>query len=327
MKGDELLKVALVGIFPSGTYELFEQLLPKDLFEIEIVDTKEKYEDLTDADVLVLRLFKISKEDIERVKNLKLIQKWGAGYDTIDIEAAGKKGIIVSNTPGANAYAVSEIAVLQMLAVYRNLVVQDSAMRQGIWTKTVYTDRSYCILDKVVGLVGCGNIGRDVARKVQAFGATVQYYDMFRMNPEDEVRLNMRYVEMDELFRTSDIVSLHLPLNDQTKHIVNKEKLKLMKPTAIIVNTSRGGIINEEDLMEALNHKQILGAGLDCIENEPIVLGDPILKAPNITLTPHIGGTSADLLGHMVPKMAENILAFKNNGQAKYIVNHHFMTE
>lgn len=319
------MKVALVGIFPTGTYEMFHEMLPKDKFEIQIVDTQEKYDNLTDAEIIVLRLFKINREDIERNKNLKLIQKWGAGYDTIDIVAAGEHDVYVSNSPGANAYAVSELAVLQMLAVYRNLIIQHEAMKKGEWTKTVYTDRSYCILEKVVGLVGCGHIGKDVAKKVQAFGASVQYYDAYRMSEEEEKKLDMKYVEMDELFRTSDIISLHLPLIESTRNIVNKEKIELMKPTAIIVNTSRGGIINEKDLIEALENNRILGAGLDCIENEPVQSGDTILNAPNVTLTPHIGGTSADLLVHMVPLMVDNIMGFENGEEAKYVVNKEYI--
>ncbi|MBS7525395.1 2-hydroxyacid dehydrogenase [Fusibacter paucivorans] len=319
------MKIALIGIFPSGTYEMFDEMIPKDLFEIEIIDTQEKYEALTDAEIMVLRLFKITKADIERNQNLKLIQKWGAGYDTVDIEAAGKQGVYVANSPGANAYAVSEIAILQILAVYRNLIIQDEAMRKGEWTKTVYVDRSYCILNKVVGLVGCGNIGKDVAKRVQAFGATVQYYDMYRMSQEEEAKLGMTYVEMDELFKTSDIISLHLPLNEHTKHIVNRDKLALMKNTAIIINTSRGGIIKEDDLIEALEKNQILGAGLDCIENEPVQASDPILSAPNVTLTPHIGGTSADLLVHMVPLMVNNIIAFGRGNEVNYVVNKQYL--
>lgn len=319
------MKVALVGIFPTGTHEMFQEMLPEELFDVEIIDTEEKYENLTDADIMVLRLFKITREDIERNKNLKMIQKWGAGYDTIDIEAAGEYGVYVSNSPGANAYAVAEIAVLQMLAVYRNMIIQDRAMRAGEWTKTVYVDRSYCIQDKVVGLVGCGNIGRDVAKRVQAFGASVQYYDAFRMHSDEEKALDMKYVELDELFKSSDIISLHLPLTESTRNIVDKEKIALMKPTAIIINTSRGGTINEADLIEALNENRILGAGLDCIEREPVQADDPILKAPNVTLTPHIGGTSADLLVHMVPLMVENIIGFKKGAQAKYVVNSEYL--
>ncbi|SNS70774.1 D-3-phosphoglycerate dehydrogenase [Anaerovirgula multivorans] len=315
------MKVALVGIFPSGAKELFTELLPAEKFQIEIVDTQEKYDNLTDAEIIILRIFKINREVIERNKNLRFIQKWGAGFDTIDIEAAGERNIYVANAPGANAYAVSELAVMHILAVYRNLIVQHDAMKKGEWTKNTYTDRSYGILGKTVGLIGCGSIGKGVAKKVQAFGATVQYYDAFRMSELEEKSLDMKYVELEELLKTSDIISVHVPLIESTRNLINKEKIELMKPTAIIINTARGGIINEGDLIEALKNNRILGAGLDCIANEPVQLGDPILEAPNVTLTPHIGGTSADLLIHMVPLMAENIINFEKQQDIKYVVN------
>ncbi|SCZ79506.1 2-hydroxyacid dehydrogenase [Acidaminobacter hydrogenoformans] len=315
------MKVALVGIFPNGTIEMFKERLRPERFEIEIIDTQEKYDNLIDAEVIVLRLFKVTRGDIERNKNLKLIQKWGAGFDTIDIEAAGENNVFVSNAPGANAFAVSELAILQILAVYRNLVVQHEAMKNGEWTKTSYTDRSYIIHNKVVGLIGCGNIGKDVAKKVQAFGAKVIYYDAIRMSEEDEHRLQMEYCELDDILRLADIISLHLPLNDKTRNLINKDKIELMKPTAIIVNTSRGGIVNEADLIQALENKRLLGAGLDCIENEPVRTDDPILKAPNVTLTPHIGGTSADIAIYMVPLMVENIISFAEGKGVKHVVN------
>ena len=320
------MKVALVGIFPSGAKEMFMELLPAEKFQIEIVNTQEKYDMLTDAEVIILRIFKINREVIERNKNLKFIQKWGAGFDTIDIEAAGERNIYVANAPGANAYAVSELAVMHILAVYRNLIVQHEAMKKGEWTKNDYIDRSYGIFGKIVGLIGCGSIGKGVAKKVQAFGATVQYYDVFRMSELEEKSLDMKYVELDELLKTSDIISLHLPLTVATRNLINKEKIELMKPTAIIINTARGGIINEEDLIEALINNRILGAGLDCIANEPVQPGDPILEAPNVTLTPHIGGTSADLLVHMVPLMAENIINFEKQQEIKYVVNKEYFT-
>ena len=171
------------------TVEYFKNMMPENDFEIKVVDTLEKYENLKDAEVIVLRLRTITRSDIERNKDLKLIQKWGAGFDTIDIEAAGEYNIPVSNSPGANAYAVAEITIMHMLAVYRNLIIQDDAMRKGIWTKTEYTNRSYCLLDKTVGLIGGGNISKEVSKRVQAFGSKVQYYDVKRMNYEDEEKI------------------------------------------------------------------------------------------------------------------------------------------
>lgn len=319
------MKVVLVGIFPDGTVEYFRKMLPQDKFEISAVDTVRNYAQLEDAEVIVLRLRTITREDIERNKNLRLIQKWGTGFDTIDIKAAADYNIPVSNAPGANAYAVAEITVMHMLAVYRNLIIQDNAMRKGIWTKTKYTNRSYCLLDKMVGLVGGGNISKEVAKRVQAFGAKVQYYDIHRMSSQEEKELNMKYIELEELYRRSDVVSIHVPLLDSTRYMIDKKAFKLMKPTAIIINASRGGIINEKDMIEALENDRILGAGLDCVENEPIQPDNPIHKAKNITLTPHIGGTSADLLAHMCPLMIDNIMGFSMGQEAKYVVNKKYL--
>jgi D-3-phosphoglycerate dehydrogenase len=319
------MKIALVGIFPDGTVEYFKNMLSENEFEIKVVDTIEKYQKLEDANVIVLRLRTITRADIERNKDLKLIQKWGAGFDTIDIEAAGEYNIPVSNAPGANAYAVAEIAVMHMLAVYRNLIIQDDAMRKGVWTKTEYTNRSYCLLDKTVGLIGGGNISKEVAKRVQAFGSKVQYYDIYRMKPEDEERLNMKYVELEELYKTSDVISIHVPLMDSTRHMIDKKAFDIMKPTTIVINTSRGGLINEKDLIDALENNRILGAGLDCIENEPVKTGDPILSVGKVTLTPHVGGTSADLLNHMCPLMVDNIMGFSKGDGAKYVVNKKYM--
>jgi len=319
------MKVALVGIYPTGTEEMFRQLLPVKDFEINVVNTQEKYDSLTDAEIIILRIFKLTKKVIQRNKNLKLVEKWGAGYDTIDIEAAGEVNIKVCNVTGANAYAVSEIAVLHMLATLRNLINHHQSMIKGVWTKGEWMDTSFTLMNKTVGLIGGGNIGRQVARRVQSFGANVQYHDMFRLNEEKEKEYNMKYVELDELLRTSDVVSLHIPLNDETKNIISREKLALMKPTSIIVNTARGGLIDEEALREAIDNKKILGAGLDCLATEPINPDDPILKQENVTLTPHIGGTSADILGVMVPRIAKNIFAFSKNEEIESIVNMKYM--
>lgn len=321
------MKVALVGIFPTGTEEMFKQLLPATDFEINIVNTQEKYDSLMDAEVIIMRIFKLPKEVIERNKNLKLVEKWGAGYDTVDIEAAGKANIKVCNVTGANAYAVSEIAVLHILATYRNLINHHQSMIRGVWTKGEFMDTSFSLMNKTVGLIGGGNIGRQVATKVQAFGANVQYYDMYRLNEEKEKEFKMKYVELDELLRTSDVISLHIPLIDETRNIINGEKLALMKPTSIIVNTARGGLIDEEALREAINNKKILGAGLDCLAKEPIDPNDPMLKQKNVTLTPHIGGTSADLLGVMAPRIAKNILAFSKGEELESIVNMKYLQQ
>lgn len=319
------MNIVLTGKFPKGTKELFVKLLPASDFSVRAIDTEEEYAKLTDAEVIVLRIFKISREVIERNKNLKLIEKWGAGYDTIDIEAAGNAGVPVCNVPGANAYAVSDMAVLHMLAVMRNLIKHHENMLKGTWTKNEFMDTSYSLMNKTVGLIGLGNIGKQVVKKVQAFGAQTIYFDVNRLKPEEEDSLQIKYVPMNELLKSADIVSLHTPLTESTRNMIGKNEFALMKPTAIIVNTGRGGLIDEDALIEAINNKQILGAGLDCFREEPISPENPLLKQENIVMTPHIGGTSAELMEIMIPIMVKNIIALKKGQELEAIVNNQYL--
>jgi phosphoglycerate dehydrogenase-like enzyme len=148
--------------------------------------------------------------------------------------------------------------------------------------------------EKLVGIMGIGNIGQKVARRVQAFDARVQYYDPFPLPPERERELNVKRVTLDDLFRTSDIITFHAPLTKDTHHVVNRERLALMKPTAVLVNTSRGPVVDEPALFEALQQKRIAGAALDVFEKEPVDPGNPLLKLDNVIVTPHSAGTTWD---------------------------------
>ncbi len=319
------MNIVLAGKFPQGTKELFQKLLPESDFFVKAIDTEEEYSKLTDAEVIVLRIFKLPQAVVERNKSLKLIEKWGVGYDTIDIKAAGYAGIPVCNVPGANAYAVSDLAVLHMLAVMRNFIKHHENMTKGIWTKNEFMDTSYSLINKTVGLIGLGSIGKQVAKKVQAFGAKVVYFDINRLKSENEKDLQIRYLPMAELLKTSDVVSLHTPLTESTRNMISKIELNMMKPTAILVNTGRGGLIDEDALIDALNRKQILGAGLDCFQEEPVSSDNPLLRQERIVLTPHIGGTSAELMEIMVPAMVKNILALKKGQELEAVANKQYL--
>lgn len=313
------MKVAIVGKYPPKATEMLISSISKfDNVEVEVVDTQEKYIQLKDADCIILRIFKVTKDDIDRNPKLKFVQKWGTGFDSIDVEYAREKGIDISNVPGANAGIVSEIAILLILALYRKLLAHNENIRKGIWTKSEFVDETFSLNNKKVGLLGAGNIGRLVAKKVQSFGATVQYYDLYRLNEEMEKNYELEYMSFDDIIKNSDIISLHLPLNDSTNNIIGKNEIELMKRNAIIINTARGGLIDEIALADALNDKKILGAGLDCFADEPLKLDNPILKAQNTVLTPHIGGTSMDLLEVMVPMIEENVSNFI---EGKVIIN------
>lgn len=320
------MKIALVGNYPEGTYEAFERELPRNI-EMLKFNTQEKFDTLSEADCVVLRTLKMSKERIENIKNLKFIQRWGTGYDTIDIQAAGQKGILVANTQGANSVAVAEMAISLILSVYRNIVNHNIGLKKGIWTRELYADRTFTLNCKKVGLIGAGSIGRKVSSIAQAFGAEVQYFDLYRMNDMDETKYKMRYLPLNDLLLTSDIISIHVPLTEETKYIINSENIKFMKPNAILINTSRGGIVNEQDLIDALNNNKILGAGIDCLEHEPISPDDPLLRLDNVVLTPHVGGTSADLTNNMINIVTQNIMNLYNAKPMNYIVNKEFIKE
>lgn len=318
-------KIILAGPFSNTAKPEFEKLLPED-FEVLSAPTKKDLSEIGDADYIVLRTYDMNKDDISAKPSLKMIQRWGVGYDSVDIKAAGERNVKVAKLLPVNASAVSELAMLHILALSRKLIQHHNDTVSGLWSKTKYISQSHVLEGKTAGIFGIGNIGKKVARKLQAFDVNVQYYDLFRLNEETERELNIKYAELEELFRTSDIISIHVPLSDGTKHLVDKKLLSLMKHDAIIINTARGGIIKESDLYEALKNKQIAGAGLDSYENEPILTDNPLLKLDNVTLTPHIGGAFAEVERLSLPVVANNILTVDKGGDiGDLIVNRQFL--
>ena len=315
-----MLKVVLAGTYPAHTYEKLRKLLPADQFDFVAVDRQEAYDAMTDAEIIILRIFKAPKEVIERNPKLKMILRWGAGFDSVDIEAAGAKGILVTNTPGANANAVSELAVTLMLTVYRKILEHTDSLRKGVWSKNTYLNSSFSLYGKLVGIVGGGNIGRQVAAKVQAFGAEAQYYDAFRLSPEMEEQFNMKYVSLEELIRTSDVVTLHVPLLDSTRHMIGADQLRAMKDGAVIINTARGGLV-----CAAVKAGKLLGAGLDGVEEEPLPAGHELLTTPGIVVTPHVGGGTADIGDIIMPMLAKDIRDFAAAGDCAHVVNRKYL--
>ena len=301
-------KIALVGPYNTNTRKVLHETVP-DGFEIYDVPTAEDFGKLADADYIIIRTIKMNGQDIAPAKNLKAIQKWGAGFDNLDIPSISKRNIPVMVCNGVNSEPVAELAVLHMLAVLRNLIPLNRKLKENQWCKDEYASKSYLLSGKTVGLVGLGNIGRKVARIVQGFEASVQYYDVFRISPEEEEKLGIKYVPFEELLKTSDIVSIHVPLMDSTRDMIKKEQMETMKKNAIIINTSRGGIVNEADLVEALENHTIMGAGLDAFVHEPPGVDCPFYKMDNVVVTPHSGGNTADNDLNMIKRCFENIVA------------------
>jgi phosphoglycerate dehydrogenase-like enzyme len=267
-------------------------------FTTTVVDGKsaeeQQVEAVKDADFIMAFRAKLTERILRSAKKARLVQILSAGYDSINLKLLRELGIPCANNGGANSRAVADHAVLAMLSLYRRLMAADRAVREGRWSAAIDGMNTFEMANKVVGVLGFGNIGQKVARRVQGFDATVQYYDMFPLPPERERELKVKRVSLEELFRTSDVITCHAPLTADTRHVVNRERLSMMKPTAVIINTSRGPVVDEVALTEALQHKRIAGAGLDVFEKEPVDPGNPLLKLENVVLSPHSAGTTWD---------------------------------
>ena len=225
---------------------------------------------------------------------LKIVQLLSAGYDAVDLEAARRAKVPVANNGGANAISVAEHALMLMLTVSRKVVWQHSNVAGGRWRGNGPAPRMYELHDKTLGIVGLGTIGKKVARLAGAFGMRVQYYDIVRLTEDQEDALGVRFRLLRELVRTSDVVSLHVPLNASTRHLIGAGVLALMKPSAILVNTSRGPVVDEAALTRTLGEGKIFGAGLDVFDREPTPPDNPLLKLDNVVLTAHFAGPTWD---------------------------------
>ena len=279
-----------------------------------ITERLEKY-DPNEIDALFFRSY--TNADLEllgQFSNLRYILRAGVGLDNVDLQACERLKIKVFNSPGSNANAVSELVVCMMILLLRDFSQQMSLLRQGQWRSETFMGAE--IKGKTVGLVGCGAIGQLVAEKLIPFGVK----EMICFDPFlDEKSLIPRHVVrcgLDEVFERSDIMTFHLPLNSETRHEVDRKKLSLMKKGAFIVNTSRGAIINEEDLIEALESGALGGAALDVFENEPHI-NPRLLNFPNVILTPHVGSFSMESDREMSVEAVENFLRFLDSDQSK----------
>jgi glyoxylate reductase len=242
---------------------------------------------------------------------LKLISCYSAGYDHVDIKAAKRRNIVVTNTPDILSNTTADLTFALIFAVSRNVVIGDEYVRNGKWKFGWTPDLllGHDIHGKVLGIVGLGKIGTKVARRGKAFDMDVIYYSRARKY-QLESEFGFRYVELDELLRESDIISIHVDLNKDTAHMFSLNEMKKMKNSAIIVNTSRGSVVNEKDLVYALSEGLIAGAALDVYEDEPIPGGNPLLKTSNTVLLPHLGSATHETRKKMAEMAANNIVNF-----------------
>lgn len=234
---------------------------------------------------------------------LKVICREGVGYDAIDVDAATARGIVVSNTPGGNHHAVAEYAFALLLTCSRKIVQNLAEVRENRWTRHMGVD----LAGKTLGIVGLGTIGKEVAQRARAFEMRVLAYDLKQDNDYAKEH-QLAYVPLEQLLQESDFVTLHVFLSSQSRHMINAERLALMKPTAYLINASRGAVVDTEALIEALKEKRLAGAALDTFEQEPLPEDSPLRQFENVYLLPHAAGATTDAHDAMGMKAAENVM-------------------
>ncbi|HAI08314.1 MAG TPA: lactate dehydrogenase [Dehalococcoidia bacterium] len=299
-----------VVFFTNIDAELRQVVADKALPGMDVVtapadmDDDEKIELVRDADFIMLFPGKISDRVLQAATKCKLIQLLSAGYDEMNLPLAEDLGIAVANNGGANRVAVAEHTLMLMLATHRRMMFYANNVKAGRWKQE--QDRKIDVFElegKTLGLIGMGNIGRQVARRAAAFDMELQYYDKYHpLTPVEEETMGIKAVDMDTLLQTSDVVSTHVPLTRETYGMIGKRELELMKPTGVVINTSRGGVIEETALAEALISGTIAAAGLDVMEHEPPNPNDPLLQIENLVITPHTAGPTLE----SIPKRAAN---------------------
>jgi len=265
---------------------------------------EELIERLADCDGCIAGLDYFTAEVFAAAEKLRIVSRYGSGVDRVDLDAAARAGVTVTNTPVANSDSVADLAVGLMLAVARKIPLADRSVRQGQW-KNMY---GVSLSGKTVGLLGFGRIGRRVADRVQGFGCRVLVHDPF-IDPKTTEQCGVEAATLEKVLAEADFISLHLPANDETRAMINAEKFRLMKPSAILVNTARGETVDQDALLEALRGGRIGGAGLDvhCVEPPDPALFDGM---DNVVLTPHMGAYTQESLVNMAAGSVDNLCAF-----------------
>lgn len=265
---------------------------------------------------------KIDAEVFNAAPKLKIVSQLAVGFDNIDLAEATRRGIYVTNTPEVLTDTTADFAWALLMAVARRVVEADKYVRSGqwkvAWHPAMLTGRD--VYGATMGIVGAGRIGYAVAKRAKGFDMRILFYDVVP-RPEIEKDLGAKKVDMDTLLKESDFVSIHVPLMKETHHLMNAERLKLMKKTAYLINNSRGPVVDEKALYEALKKGQIAGAALDVFEQEPTALDNPLLKLENVVVAPHISSASFETRAKMAEMVAENLVSFFQGKRPPNLVN------
>jgi len=297
------------------------EILKKSGLEVD-VKTGMKPEELKacigDYHGLIIRsATKVTSEIINAAKNLKVIGRAGSGLDNVDRAAATKKGIVLMNTPGGNTITTAEHSIALMVALARQIPQATISMKAGKWEKKKFMGVE--LFNKTLGIIGIGNIGSQVAKRAQGLAMNVIAYDPF-LSEDKAKAMGVEKVDIKELFRRSDFITIHTPLTPETKNMINKETIKMMKPGVRIINCARGGIINEKDLYEALVGGKVAGVALDVFEKEPPE-NNPLLKLNNVISTPHLGASTKEAQENVAVAVAEQVVDYLIHETIRNAVN------
>ncbi len=275
----------------------------------------EMAENVQNADGLIVGVDPVSKRVIESARCLRVISKYGVGIDNIDLAAATRRGIVVTSTPGANTEAVADLTFGMMIATARRITEADRAVKEGRWERFMGMD----VWGRSLGVIGAGQIGKAVVRRAQGFNMKVVAFDL-RPDREWAATAGVEYTSLEDLISRSDFITIHLALTDATQGLIGKDQIALMKQSAVLVNTSRGGIIDETALAGALNEEKIFAAALDVFAEEP-VRDVQLLTARGLVATPHIGAYSHGALNTMGTMAAKNLAAVFNSLKPEHVLN------
>ena len=318
-------KIYVTRRLPQPGVELLEEVCDVEVNPDEAPPTRELLiRKVQDVDgILCLLTDRIDADLIDLAPNLKVVSSMSVGYDHIDVEAATKKGVYVTFTPGVLTEATADFTWALLMAVSRRVIEADRYLRAGKW-KIQWSPTHFLGSDltgKTLGIIGLGRIGEAIAQRARGFNMNVLYFSRARAEQEKERRLNIEFVPLERLFRESDFVTVHVPITDETKHLINEERLRQMKPTAYLVNTSRGPVIDQAVLTRALRERWIAGAGLDVFEKEPIDPNDPLINLENVVLTPHIASATTEARSKMAEVAAKNLISVLEGTPPQFLVN------
>jgi len=311
----EIMKreVVVLDVLSPASIARFEALVPVGYHLTVASDRSEPHLRalMTHADYVITGQVAVTEPMLASAKRLKLLHKWGVGVDSIDLDTAARLGIAVARTTGSNAIPVAEYTIGLMLTTLRHIAWAHEGMRAGLWPGGRLAHDAFMLNGRVVGLIGCGAIGQRVAALLAAFGCRLLYTQRRRLPIEVESQLGAEYCSLETLLRSSDIVSLHCPLTEDTRNLIDRTAFETMRPHAILVNVARGGVVNEDDMAWALSEGVILAAATDVFAHEPLPAESALRKLDNLVLSPHLAAATADNFAPTVRRMFNNIAQFE----------------